>query len=222
MKKWDELTQEEKAAYIGTAVNNGIYNLRDIRDAYESFAENDEQKPVYNPLQEPEVNIQPKQPEKPVNSMLPWFSVYGQPEQKGNEEVNLEADEEANIFRRGGWMPSNKIRKKISEFEGASMQTNRPFEMEAQSFVGALPEDIRDQVLQNQQLADSLYSYSYNVGAGNFRKRVVPALQKYYAGKGSVDDIASSMWASGDKNSRGLRRRREWERSMMRSSLNGA
>lgn len=102
------------------------------------------------------------------------------------------------------------------------MKTNRSFEAEAQSFVGALPEDIRDQVLQNQQLADSLYSYSYNVGAGNFRSRVVPALQRYYAGKGSVDDIANSMWASGDKSSRGLRNRRAWERDMMRASLNGA
>ena len=74
-------------------------------------------------------------------------------------------------------------------------------------------------MLSNQELADSLYSYSYNVGAGNFKRRVVPALQRYYAGNGSIEDIQESMWASGDKKLRGLQRRRAEERQGVKNAL---
>lgn len=124
-----------------------------------------------------------------------------------------------NEFAKGGYMPSEEMRKKIAEWEGSSMATNRPFDLEARDFERALPDDIRYKVLSNPQLADYLYSYSYNVGSGNFRKRVVPALRSYYSGDGSVDDITRSMWASGDKKLRGLARRRAWERDGVRDAL---
>ena len=36
---WDKLSMKEKAAFIRTAVKNGIYNLDDIRNRYNKFAE---------------------------------------------------------------------------------------------------------------------------------------------------------------------------------------
>lgn len=134
MKKWEELTLPEQAAMMKVAVQNGIYNLHDIRQKYNEFAEG------------------------------------------------------GNLFGGGGYTSSDAIRKRITEFEGTAMTgakdplsgkygTNRSFEAEDKSFYNALPESIREQVLSNPQLADNLYSYSYNVGAGNFRKRVVPTLE---------------------------------------------
>ena len=37
---WDKLSMKEKAAFIRTAVKNGVYNLVDIRNRYNEFAEN--------------------------------------------------------------------------------------------------------------------------------------------------------------------------------------
>ena len=37
---WDKLSMKEKAAFIRTAVKNGVYNLDDIRSRYNKFAEN--------------------------------------------------------------------------------------------------------------------------------------------------------------------------------------
>lgn len=137
-----------------------------------------------------------------------------------------------NEFAKGGYAPSENIKRKIEKYEGKAMTgaidplsgkwaKNNSFESEARGFYNALPEDIREQVLSNPELADSLYSYSYNVGAGNFKKRVVPALRKYYQGEGSVADIEKSMWASGDSKLRGLQRRRADERAGVRRALNG-
>ena len=135
-----------------------------------------------------------------------------------------------NEFARGGYIPSEEAKQRISKWEGKAMTgavdplsgkfaKNNSFESEARGFYNALPEDIREQVLSNQELADSLYSYSYNVGAGNFKRRVVPALQRYYAGNGSIEDIQESMWASGDKKLRGLQRRRAEERQGVKNAL---
>jgi len=74
-------------------------------------------------------------------------------------------------------------------------------------------------VLNNPELADGLYSYSYNVGAGNFKKRVVPTLVDYYNGRASSDDVTASMWASGDKKLRGLQKRRAVERGIVKDAL---
>ena len=121
-----------------------------------------------------------------------------------------------NEFAGGGWKPSKEVKQRISTWEGKAMTgakdplsgkylKNRSFEAETTSFVNALPESIREQVLSNPELADNLYSYSYNVGAGRFKERVVPALERYFSGNGSPEEIANSMWASGDKKLRGLR-----------------
>ena len=131
-----------------------------------------------------------------------------------------------------GYRSSQNIRKKISRWEGAAMNNvtidplsgkqvgpNRSFDEVDRAFYAALPVDVREAVLSNQDLADSLYSYAYNVGTGNFAKRVGPALQRYYNGQGSVGEIQSSMWAGGDKKLRGLATRRAEERRMVERAL---
>ena len=72
-----------------------------------------------------------------------------------------------------------------------------------------------------QEEADALYSYSYNVGAGNFRKRVVPSLARLYNGEGSVKDVQNSMWATKDSKLRGLAIRRAEERNMFGNAFKG-
>lgn len=140
--------------------------------------------------------------------------------------------EKSQKMDRRGYVPSDAIRKRIEGYEGKAMTgaidplsgryaRNNSFESEARGFYNALPESIRERVLGNPELADNLYSYSYNVGAGNFRRRVVPALERYYAGTGSADDVASSMWASGDSKLRGLQKRRAEERNGVLGALQG-
>lgn len=137
-----------------------------------------------------------------------------------------------NIYETGGYKPSESIKSRIAQYEGKAMTgakdpisgkwgKNNSFEIEAKGFYKALPVSIREQVLSNPELADSLYSYSYNVGAGNFKKRVVPALERYYAGIGSVKDIEDSMWATHDSKLRGLQRRRAEEKVGVRNALMG-
>lgn len=152
------------------------------------------------------------------------------------EGRNLSEDNlsETNQFGGGGYVPSRAIRQRIANWEGAAMdrdtidplsgkvvKKNRSFEEVATGFVNAIPKDIRGQVLGNQELADNLYSYAYNVGPGKFKERVVPALRRYYQGNGSVSEVTDSMWASGDKKLRGLRRRRTEERSGVSRALQG-
>lgn len=132
-----------------------------------------------------------------------------------------------NLYGGGGeedtpqlWsMPSQQTQRDIAQWEGDSMKTNRSFSLEARDFVRSIPQNIRAQVLSNPQLADKLFSYSYNVGASRFRERVVPALISYYTGNGTIEDIQKSMWASGDKKARGLARRRQWERNGVKDAL---
>ena len=94
------------------------------------------------------------------------------------------------------FIPSDSIKRSISTWEGIAMdgpsidplskklvKRNNSFEREAELFYNAIPENLRDTILSNQSLADNLYSYSYNVGSGNFKKRVVPALEHYYKNK---------------------------------------
>lgn len=117
------------------------------------------------------------------------------------------------IFKDGGYKPSSSIKKRISNWEGSSMKTNRSFEAEARDFNASLPKGATSRLSQTQ--LDGLYSYSYNVGAGNFRKRVNPVLTRYLAGQATIQDVQRSMWASGDKKYRGLANRRKKERSML-------
>lgn len=132
-----------------------------------------------------------------------------------------------------GWsMPSQGMRKRIAGWEGKAMTQstvdpmsgkvvgkNRSFEEVSRYFINAMPAGVREQVLANPELADWLYSYAYNVGPGRFRERVVPALQRYYAGNGSVEDIQRSMWATGDSKLRGLAKRRAVERQGVGNAL---
>lgn len=116
-----------------------------------------------------------------------------------------------NIFKSGGYAPSMAVKKDISNWEGDSMKTNRSFEAEAKDFNRVIPQSIQDNL--NQQQLDALYSYGYNVGMGNLKKRVLPTLSNFVSGRAGAEDVASHMWASRDKELRGLRRRRAWERN---------
>lgn len=120
-----------------------------------------------------------------------------------------------NQYKSGGYKPSYSIKKRISDWEGSSMKTNRGFEDEARSFNMVLPQDAISRLTQEQ--LDGLYSYSYNVGAGTFKKRVAPVLANYIAGRATAQDVQSAMWASKDKKLRGLAKRRNVERAMFGS-----
>lgn len=131
---------------------------------------------------------------------------------EGNKSNQFTEGGPLSRYKNGGYKPSAKIKKQISTWEGSSMKTNRPFEAEALDFNRVLPEGATD-ILSQEQL-DGLYSYSYNVGAGNFKKRVSPVLQRYLTGRASAQDVQRSMWASRDSELRGLANRRAVERGM--------
>lgn len=120
-------------------------------------------------------------------------------------------------FSLGGeYKPSTKIKKQISEWEGASMKTNRSFEEEAKDFNAAIPSSIKSQM--SQEMLDGLFSYSYNVGVGKFTERVLPSLLKLYSGQGDINEVEQSMWANLDfskKYGRGLTSRRNEERALV-------
>lgn len=121
--------------------------------------------------------------------------------------------------RIASWEGDSMTKETVDPLSGRKVKKNNSFESEARGFVAALPESIRERVLGNPQLADGLYSYSYNVGAGNFKKRVVPTLLAYYNGGATSDDVAAAMWASGDSKLRGLQKRRAVERGMVKDAL---
>lgn len=148
---WNELSLKDKADYIKESVNNGIYNLSDIRNRYNMYAE-------------------------------------------------------------GGYKPSESIKKRITNWEGSSMRTNRSFQAEANDFNRVIPSSVRSKL--SQQQLDALYSYGYNVGMGNLKKRVLPTLTNYVQGKASNEDVQKSMWASKDNELKGLTTRRNAERSL--------
>lgn len=148
---WNELSLKDKADYIKESVNNGTYNLSDIRNRY-------------------------------------------------------------NMYANGGYKPSESIKKRITNWEGSSMRTNRSFQVEANDFNRVIPSSIRSKL--SQQQLDALYSYGYNVGMGNLKKRVLPTLTNYVQGKASNEDVQKSMWASKDNELRGLTTRRNIERSL--------
>lgn len=124
-----------------------------------------------------------------------------------------------NEFAKGGKMnasqgyrPSDSIKKRIANWEGSSMKTNRSFEDEARDFNRVIPSEVRDRLTQQQK--DALYSYGYNVGMGRLKERVVPILTAYTEGKASKEDVQRAMWASRDNELRGLTTRRNTEREM--------
>lgn len=114
--------------------------------------------------------------------------------------------------------PSQEWRNRISSWEGSSMykpapdtgKVNNSFEKEAQGFINSLPISVRGAL--SDEALNALYSYSYNVGVGNFRKRVLPTLQAYVSGKASAQDVASHMYGTNDSKYKGLQNRRSYER----------
>lgn len=131
------------------------------------------------------------------------------PVTKDNETYTLPFP---NKYETGGYKPSSRIKKQITEWEGSTMKVNRSFEDEARDFNYSLPKGATSKLSQSQ--LDGLYSYSYNVGAGRFRQRVKPVLTKYLNGEATIQDVQKSMWASKDSQLRGLAKRRNVERSM--------
>lgn len=111
-----------------------------------------------------------------------------------------------------GYVPSDSIKKKIANWEGSSMKTNRSFEDEARDFNRVVPAEVRNRLTQQQK--DALYSYGYNVGMGRLKQRVVPVLTAYAEGKASKEDVQRAMWASRDNELRGLTTRRNAEREL--------
>lgn len=124
-----------------------------------------------------------------------------------------------NEFAKGGRMnasqgysPSDSIKKRIANWEGSSMKTNRSFEDEARDFNRVVPAEVRNKLSQQQN--DALYSYGYNVGMGRLKERVVPILTAYTEGNATKEDVQRAMWASRDNELRGLTTRRNAEREM--------
>lgn len=116
------------------------------------------------------------------------------------------------LFAKGGYKPSESIKKRIIDWEGSSMRTNRSFDAEAQDFNRIIPAEIRSKLSSDQ--LDALYSYGYNVGMGRLKERVLPTLTAYTQGKATREDVQRSMWASRDNELRGLTNRRNIERGL--------
>lgn len=189
---WNNLSMKDKASYIRMGVENGITDLNTIREVYNKFANGGPIKMMYRDRAGRFDDVD-----------YSYLDNY-----LGNKK-SLGGI----LYKDGGYKPSSSIKKRISNWEGSSMKTNRSFEAEARDFNASLPKGATSRLSQTQ--LDGLYSYSYNVGAGNFRKRVNPVLTRYLAGKATIQDVQRSMWASGDKKYRGLANRRKKERSML-------
>lgn len=116
------------------------------------------------------------------------------------------------LFANGGYKPSARLQRDIATWEGSEMKRNAPFSEVTKQFNATIPAAIRAKLSQNQ--LDALYSYGYNVGMGNLKKRVLPTLNNFVQGKATNEDVQRSMWASKDNVLRGLTRRRNWEREM--------
>lgn len=132
-----------------------------------------------------------------------------------------------NLFRNGSWMPSKEWQNRISKWEGSSMyrpapdtgRVNYSFAHTAKTFLNVLPKEALAK-LPNEAI-NALYSYAYNVGPGNFKKRVVPTLNAYLAGRATPEQLARTMWATKDKSLRGLQKRRTYEKGALVAALNG-
>lgn len=139
---------------------------------------------------------------------------------KTTKRVKLLKPNQYKIGGQAKWRSSDKIRSRIAKMEGSSMKTNRSFDLEDRDFYNAMPREVRESL--SQDALDNLYSYSYNVGAGNFKNRVVPRLLDLKRGKVGADAVAKAMWASKDNKLRGLRLRRDIERAGFINAYNNA
>lgn len=117
------------------------------------------------------------------------------------------------FFRNGRYISSPSIRQRITRLEGASMRTNKPFNVMDMQFNQATPKEYLNDASQEE--LDSLYDYMYNVGNNAYKSRVVPALQNLINNKGDINTVAQSMRANADNKYRGLANRRQWERNQI-------
>lgn len=203
-KHWNELSMADKSDAIASAVRNGVTTLEDIRKAWDDYADDSSYREDSGYR------------EDRVDSDYSDYRDY-----KDNSEDNDYSDNsddrdngsyEEHQYLKGGYKPSASIKNRIANWEGSSMATNRSFEAEAKDFWNAIPSEVRNKL--SQQQADALYSYSYNVGAGNFKRRVVSSLERYFNGNGSVADVQRHMYATQDSKLRGLAKRRAVERAI--------
>lgn len=194
-KHWDELSMVDKSDVMAAAIKNGVTTLEEIRKAWDDYVDDFTDDSSYR-----------------EDSDDRDYS-----DNSNNRDDSGYSDDssyEEHQYAKGGYKPSASIKNRIANWEGSSMATNRSFEAEAADFNRVIPASIRAKL--NQQQLDALYSYGYNVGMGNLKKRVLPMLEQYAVGRAGAKDVANSMWASLDYNPkyRGLRNRRNIERKM--------
>ena len=140
-------------------------------------------------------------------------------QQESFKDRNKINDDGTRKAKTGGrWRSSNSIRNRIARWEGSSMKTNNSFENEDAGFINAIPASTRNKMSQGE--LDALYSYSYNVGSGNFKKRVVPSLVRLYNGTGSVEEVQRNMYGKRDRELKGLQTRRATERKLFANAYN--
>ena len=204
---WKDLNIEQRSELIKLGVQNGIKDLGAIKRLYNQqadggFSEWKHRLKAHNNIDVDNDNS---------HNYVEYFN-------NNPEEAWSLVTHEGNKYGKGGYKSSQSIRDRIAKWEGTSMKTNRAFELEDIDFYNAIPSDIRGKMTQDE--LDALYSYSYNVGAGNFKKRVVPQLVNLYNGNGNVENVQNSMWASRDKELRGLAKRRNVEKQLFANAYN--
>lgn len=208
-KHWKELSMADKADVMAAAVRNGVTTLEEIRKAWDDYADDYTDDYTDDSSYREDSGYR----EDRVNSDYSDYRDYrDDSEDSDNSDNRDNGSYEDHQYLEGGYKPSASIKNRIANWEGSSMATNRSFEAEAKDFWNAIPSEIRNKL--SQQQADALYSYSYNVGAGNFKRRVVPSLERYFNGNGSVTDVQRHMYATQDSKLRGLAKRRAVERAM--------
>lgn len=207
---WKDLTIGQKSEVMRLAVQQGFSDLNNIKEMYDAATS------VYNTSSNNTYDNVPYNPSpKDVRYAYggPLGNIY---KGKGNKSQQI-------------YVSSPSIRKRISNWEGESMykpapdtgKVNNPFEKEDAAFWSTIPTNIRPYLTQD--MLDALYSTSYNIGSGNFKKRVVPELKKFFIdGTGSIEAIKNSMYGTRDKEAgmSGLRARRAAERQMFEDAFN--
>lgn len=124
--------------------------------------------------------------------------------------------------KNNNYIPSERIKKQIIQWEGSSMKTNNSFENEAYYFNKYLKQaGILDQMSDDE--LDGLFSLSYNIGSTIFKNRTIPYLVKLYNGTGTVEDVLNHMY--GDQDSKphlvkGISKRRQYEKDLFTKGYN--
>ena len=220
--KMNDWTMQDEAGYrswrsrLPKNLRDTNDNDYDMRAAYKAGMQpmwNPEDKSYHLGSRDPQSGKILKAPHHPtfLKALMEDASLGYYPTTDSNGNVYTETWQ-GNQYAGGGYKPSESIKRRITNWEGSSMKTNRSFAAEANDFNRVIPANVRDK-LSPQQL-DALYSYGYNVGMGNLKERVLPTLTAYTQGKATREDVQRSMWASRDNELRGLTTRRNAEREL--------